>query len=178
MIPSTTERVTLNTGLGLNEQVSRRIRDSVVEHAKGRPERLENRLAQLDQEWDTDRLMETGYAAVILGGVMLAVLDPWWLLLPGAAALFLLSHGVFGWDPFLPVYRQCGFRTSTEIDYERYALKGVRGDFQRITGFITPEDRDAIARMEGEGGPTCDGPTAPDASDPHVVQAMLEAAKK
>lgn len=178
MIPPTAMRVHLNSGEKLNQTVERRIMESVARHAQGHPQTLERRLAELDQEWDTDRLMETSSAVVILGGLGLALLSPWWLLLSGTTALFLLSHGLFGWDPLLPLYRTWGFRTSTEIDQERFALKAVRGDFQKLTGFTTPEDRDAIARLEGEGGPAYDGPTGPDAADLQVINEALEAAKK
>jgi hypothetical protein len=47
---------------------------------------------------------------------------------------FLLQHAVQGWCPPVPVFRRLGFRTQTEIDYERYALKVLRGDFQGLPG--------------------------------------------
>jgi len=37
-----------------------------------------------------------------------------------------------GWCPPLPVLRRLGFRTAFEIDYDRYALKALRGDFAEI----------------------------------------------
>jgi hypothetical protein len=30
------------------------------------------------------------------------------------------------------VFRRLGFRTASEIDAERYALKAIRGDFERL----------------------------------------------
>jgi len=178
MIPSTTECVSRNTNDQLNEEVSRRIHDSVVQFAQAPQERLEGRLTKLNQEWDTDRLLVTVSTSIILAGLALAVVNPWCLLLSVAAAAYLLSHGLCGWDPLRFLERRLGFRTATEIEYERYALKAVRGDFQKLTGFITPDDRDAIARLEGEGGPVYNGPTIPHASDGQVVQEALEAAQK
>jgi hypothetical protein len=178
MIPSTTQRVPLNTGEELNEQVNQRTRESVVQHAQAHPETLERRLAELDQEWDTDRWMETVYAVVILAGIALSPFNPLWLILSTGGGVFLLSHALFGWDPLLPVYRSWGIRTSTEIDYEHYALKALRGDFQKLTGFVTPAERDAIARLEGEGGPPNEALDVSDAADPHVVSEALEAARK
>jgi hypothetical protein len=32
----------------------------------------------------------------------------------------------------VPFFRRRGVRTATEIDYERYALKAVRGDFRNL----------------------------------------------
>jgi hypothetical protein len=178
MIPSTTERVPLNTSEQLNELLNRRIHDSVLLHAQAPSQAVERRLAELDHEWDTDRWMETTSASLTLIGLALSTLSPWWLLLPGAVAVFLLSHALIGWDPLLPLYRRWGWRTSSEIDYERYVLKALRGDFQKLTGFHTPDDRDAIARLEGEGGPVYTGPDVPDAADPQVVQDALEAVKR
>jgi hypothetical protein len=32
----------------------------------------------------------------------------------------------------MPVFRRLGFRTQSEIDSERYALKTLRGDFRNL----------------------------------------------
>lgn len=45
---------------------------------------------------------------------------------------FLLQHALQGWCPPVPVLRRLGFRTQTEIDEERYALKALRGDFREL----------------------------------------------
>jgi hypothetical protein len=41
-------------------------------------------------------------------------------------------HAVQGWCPPVPVLRRLGFRTASEIDHERYALKALRGDFEKF----------------------------------------------
>jgi hypothetical protein len=64
--------------------------------------------------------------------------DRRWYVLPGLVAGFLLQHALQGWCPPLPVFRRLGFRTASEIDYERYALKALRGDFELIRGRKTP----------------------------------------
>jgi len=178
IIPSTTERVSRHTSDQLNQQLERRIRESVLQHAQAPRQVLDRRLAELDHEWDTDRWLETLSGSLVLIGLGLSALNLWWLTLPGVVAVFLLSHALFGWDPLLPLYRSWGFRTSCEIDYERYVLKALRGDFHQLTGFHTPDDRDAIARLEGEGGPVYTGPSVPDAADAQVVQEALEAVQK
>jgi len=179
MIPSTTTRVLLNTHEKLNEQVRQRIREKVVNCAQSHPQSLEKRLVELDQEWDTDRFMETWAALTMLVGIGLAAaFSPWWLLLAAAAGVCLFTHALFGWDPLLPLYRGWGIRTSLEIDYERYTLKVLRGDFQNLCHFMTPDDRDAITRMEGEGGPVQECSHTRDASDHVVVEEALAAASK
>ena len=44
-----------------------------------------------------------------------------------------IGHGLQGWCPPVPFLRRMGFRTASEIDYERYALKALRGDFKDVT---------------------------------------------
>ena len=49
-----------------------------------------------------------------------------------------------------------GFRTSSEIDKEKMALKVLRGDFRALPSLHDVEKRDDISRLEGEGGITVD----------------------
>jgi hypothetical protein len=174
MIPSTAHRVHRNTHDRLNEEVDRRIRESLEQHVEAHPEIVERRLAELDREWDTDRAMEATYSAAFLTGVGLSCLNSRWRVLSIAAAASLLSHALFGWDPLLPLYRRWRFRTSTEIDYERYALKTVRGDFRHLTHFASQDDLDAIARLEGEGGPAYDTSNGSSAAAPHEALAAVQ----
>jgi hypothetical protein len=51
---------------------------------------------------------------------------------PAVVAGFLLQHAVQGWCPPLPIFRRMGFRTQTEIDEERHALKALRGDYRQL----------------------------------------------
>lgn len=70
-------------------------------------------------------------------GLGLAV-DRRWFWLSGAVAAFLLQHGVQGWCPPLPVLRKLGLRSRRELDWERAALKAIRGDFQGVTDAPAP----------------------------------------
>jgi hypothetical protein len=170
MIPSTTDRVHRNTHAKLNERFHRRIHESVERHAQASPQILERRLTRLEHEWDVDRAMETTYSAAFLAGVALAGRNRQWRMVSCVGALSLLSHGLFGWDPLLPLYRRLGFRTAAEIARERYALKAVRGDFRHLAEVTSAEERDALARLEGEGGPAREDPAASDGAD--VLEAV------
>jgi hypothetical protein len=87
-------------------------------------------LRNLEREWDLERTVETWFASVVLTGVTLAVTrDRRWIALPAVAAGFMLQHAIQGWCPPVPLFRRLGFRTQSEIARERYALKGMRGDF-------------------------------------------------
>ncbi len=79
------------------------------------------------------RTLEANAATASLIGLTLgATVDRKWFIFPAVVAGFLLQHAVQGWCPPLPIFRRLGFRTQPEIDYERYALKSLRGDFLAI----------------------------------------------
>jgi hypothetical protein len=130
MIPATTARVTNQTAPHINAEIRRQIEDNVTRTAAGGAQAIAQRLAELDREWDIERTLEANAATASLIGLTLgATVDRRWFLFPAVVAGFLLQHAVQGWCPPVPVFRRLGFRTQTEIDYERYALKGPAGAF-------------------------------------------------
>lgn len=134
MIPSTVERVPLHTDEHVNEEIRCKTEASVAQCAAAGRQAMDHRLAELDEEWDIERTLEANAATVSLVGLTLgANVDRRWFLFPAIVAGFLLQHAVQGWCPPLPILRRLGFRTSSEIDYERYALKLLRGDFRRFS---------------------------------------------
>lgn len=134
MIPSTVERVPLHTAEHINERIRRQTDERVANCAAAGPEAIDRRLAELDQEWDIERILETNAATVSLIGLTLgATVKRKWFLLPAVVAGFLLQHAVQGWCPPVPLFRRLGFRTQSEIDDERFALKLLRGDFRNLS---------------------------------------------
>jgi hypothetical protein len=183
MIPPTTERVILNTNRRINDSISERTHERVAHFASATPQMLERRLRELDHEWDVERITATIVSLGVLGGILLVSLfGEGWLVLPFLFATFLLLHALVGWSPALPLIRFGGCRTAQEIAHERYALKALRGDFQRLDVVTTPQDREDLARFEGEGGPPApeekpaDAAT-PDAANPAVVHEAIRAAQ-
>jgi hypothetical protein len=95
------------------------------------PDEIEDRLYELDHEWDIERTLEANAATLTLFGLAMAVLgSKRWLVLPLAVQGFFLQHAVQGWCPPIPLLRRMGVRTRDEIARERYALKALRGDFR------------------------------------------------
>lgn len=132
MFHASSLRVPMHTARHVNEAVRRRTQDSLRYHAEN-PDRIGERLSDLDREWDVERVLEANAAGISLVGLALAhTVDRRWTALPAAVVAFLLQHAVQGWCPPLPVFRRLGYRTRAEIDSERYALKALRGDFQRV----------------------------------------------
>jgi hypothetical protein len=172
VIPPTTGRVPVR------EQHVERIVRAVGETVRAMPQTIDERLHRLNREWDIDRIYETTIGLISVVGLVLGLtLNLWWLVLPAFGAVSLLSHALFGWSIFLMLFRAFGVRTGTEIAYERYALKALRGDFHQIAAVMTPDDREAISTFEGEGGMAY-GPAASEPSDPRVVKDVLEAVQK
>lgn len=133
MIPTTVERVPEHTAEHVNEQIRRQTEENVARYAAAGDEAIDRRLSELDEEWDIERTLEANAATLAAVGAGLALLtDRRFALLPLVVGGFLLQHAVQGWCPPIPVFRRLGFRTSAEIDYERYALKALRGDFRDV----------------------------------------------
>jgi hypothetical protein len=127
--PSTRRRVRRNT----DEHINRRIDDQIARNVRyfaDHPDEIAQRLAELDEEWDVERMIEANAASLALAGTVLGLRSSRvYLALPLAVTGFLLQHAVQGWCPPVPLLRRLGFRTQDEINAERYALKALRGDF-------------------------------------------------
>ena len=133
MIPATTDRVTRNTAEHINERIRQQIEANIAYTAAAGPEAMNRRLEELDREWDIERILEANASSLVLLGLGLGVfVDRRWFILPTVVAGFLLQHAVQGWCPPVPLLRRIGVRTQTEIDYERYTLKALRGDFYQL----------------------------------------------
>jgi hypothetical protein len=127
-------RVTGNTAAHVNRRIAEETTRSVTRAAQGGPHAIDQRLAELDQEWDIERVIGTAAPVGILVGLGLGLTTGKrrFFALPAAIASFLIVHGLQGWAPPLPVLRRLGVRTAEEIDEERYALRALKGDFQAL----------------------------------------------
>jgi hypothetical protein len=126
-------RVENNTPSALNRRVHKRTVESLRQALDGGPRAIEQRLQELDREWDIERALQVGASSLVLTGIGLSLTaDRRWLGLSGVVAGFLIQHAVQGWCPPLPLFRALGFRTVREIEHERNALKGARGDFEAL----------------------------------------------
>ncbi|MFN4087834.1 MAG: hypothetical protein ACK4QW_02170 [Alphaproteobacteria bacterium] len=151
MIPASADRVANQTAPSVNRRI-RHETERRLAHFAARPHEIEARLGALDREWDIERTLQTNAATLAFVGVALgATADRRWLLLPAAVTAFLFQHATQGWCPPLPVLRRLGFRTTREIDRERYALKGLRGDFGALpdgTSNVRERARAALSAAE------------------------------
>jgi hypothetical protein len=133
MFTNTSERVSKNTSADINHWIRRQTERNVAECIRHGPAAIERRLSELDDEWDIERYLETMAPTISLIGLALgATTDRKWLILPAVVQTFFLQHALQGWCPPIPVLRRLGIRTADEINIERYALKALRGDFERL----------------------------------------------
>ena len=148
MLPTTDERVPRATRASVNDRIQARTLHDVSRFIGADPVFIDERISQLQREWDIERTLEANAASVFLAGLGLGLfVDRRFFLLPAAVAGFLLQHALQGWCPPLPVLRRLGLRTSAEIHDEIIALRILRGDFlDRVT---YPEVALASARNWG-----------------------------
>ena len=109
--------------------------------------KISNRLRALDEEWDIERAIECNASALAFTGVAIAATsdDRRWLILPAMVTAFLFQHAIQGWCPPVPILRNFGFRTASEIEEERQALKALRGDYADVStpdAAIKPPEHD------------------------------------
>ncbi|WP_417748792.1 hypothetical protein [Rosistilla oblonga] len=133
MLPATNQRVESHTCEAINREIAEQTQSRIAHYSTKSSREISERLRELDHEWDIERALECNASALAFSGVMLsATVDKRWLILPGLVTGFLFQHALQGWCPPLPILRRMGFRTSAEINEERYALKALRGDFERV----------------------------------------------
>ncbi|MFC4171611.1 hypothetical protein ACFOYU_06020 [Microvirga sp. GCM10011540] len=132
MVASTVRRVPEHTSPAVNARLQSEAEARLAYYAV-HPHEIEQRLRELDAEWDVERAIETEAASTILLGLGLGwAVDRRWFLLPVFASAMLLLHNLNGAYPLLSLFRRLGLRTQGEIAAERYALKALRGDFERV----------------------------------------------
>src|SRR3982751_4882612 len=81
------------------------------------------RLMELEEEWDIERMLELNTALwAVIGLSMGLTRNRVWLLLAFGAGALLASQALKGNSAVVPLLSRLGFRTRAEIDKEKYAL--------------------------------------------------------
>lgn len=123
--------------------VRQKIRDETerrIDHCAVHPDRITERLGELDREWDVDRALFAWAGSVGLLGLGLgAFVRRGFLALPALVSGLLVSYALTGFCPPAVVMRRRRIRTAGEIASERYALKALRGDFADVQPSTSPE---------------------------------------
>lgn len=127
-----TDKVRKKSSNTVNNAIDQDIAQHVNDLSNKSQADINRRILALEKEWDVERNIEVIAPSLILGGLALGTLvNKKWLILSGVVASFLLQHGIQGWCPPVPVLRFFKVRTKNEIDREKYALKALKGDFEK-----------------------------------------------
>ncbi len=136
------DRVRRHTGRAAQAAIDEKTRANIRHYGSLSRTQIDARLAELDREWDMERLLGFNASTLALTGAILGLVkDKRWFALTGGVLGFLSQHASMGWCPPVPVFRRLGIRTRSEINQEKYALKALRGDFEHVTdgGPVEPE---------------------------------------
>src|SRR5688572_16174946 len=148
--PNESDRVRANTATEINEKIDRQITESVRFYSGKSEDKITQRIHDLEREWDMERLLETNASALAFTGLVLGIIrNRKWLIVPSVVLPFLFQHAIQGWGPPVPIFRRLGVRTRDEINREKYALKALRGDFEKIDSMRRPEEaEDALEAVK------------------------------
>jgi hypothetical protein len=136
----------------VNERIDRET-DERVRHYATRPvDFVSHRIAELDSEWDVDRVLRADIAGLgLIGAGLLVAFRRTWLALPLVALSLVAGSSTDATQPLLVALRQIGVRTRGEIERERTALRALRGDFGPLGTDAGPTDRgEAALRFAAE----------------------------
>jgi hypothetical protein len=151
MASATAVRVAEHTAPRLNDKIMRHTEKNIQYYVCSGGRNIDERLKELDGEWDIERAIAMNDSVSILGGMLFGlVFSRRWFLLPALIGAFLLQHAIQGWCPLVPLLRRFGLRTEREIDYERYSLKLIRGDYQNVPDRGKPAEEQAAELLNAQ----------------------------
>ena len=116
------DRVRNMSSESANRRIDIRTQDSIERASAGGRAAMEQRLTELQQEWDVDRVLMLNFATLVFAQLLAAKRDRRWLWGPLIQTPFLIMHATIGWCPPSLWFRPMGFRTRFEIQAEREAL--------------------------------------------------------
>jgi len=117
------------------------------------PDAIQARIEELDREWSAGRIAKAILSVLIIVGIILTIaLSWWWVIVPAIAGLFLLQYLFAHKSALVSCTEWLGYRTRSEIEQEKFALRTLRGDFRLLPTLHDIEDSEDISRLEGEGG--------------------------
>ncbi|MBZ4417210.1 DUF2892 domain-containing protein [Myxococcus sp. RHSTA-1-4] len=140
---TSSDSVRSHTPLLVNRRIDEHV-EACVRCMAERADRAEmsRYLQRLEREWDINRALSVGASVASALGLLLGRRDGGgWRVLSAVATGLLLQQGLFGYGPMAELLRVLGVRTRREIDLEKFAIKALRGDFERI-----PNDGGPLAR--------------------------------
>jgi len=145
-IPATSGRVAKNTCDKVNEEIRKHTVERLKFYINCGRKTLTQRIKELDNEWDTERVLETNASSIVLLSSIVGYKKTKCscFIMTGTVGFFLLEHALQGWCPPLPIIRKHGVRTQEEIYNEKSVIKRIRGDYLHDT----KDANELLAAME------------------------------
>ena len=141
------DNVRRHTPPRLNQKIDQAMMKRILEFSRKSPQEISARIKELDQEWDLERIVETGAGTVALTGVLMSGLKSRkWLVVSAATLGVLLQHSLTRRSLPIKGLRALGVRTRREIEAEKYALRALRGDFDNLKA-VSEESHRAIEAL-------------------------------
>ena len=123
---------------------------ATLERFKGAaPEEIEKQIDELAWEYDVSCAASLSLSAIGVAGAAIAIKYPRFVFVPLAASGLLLLQSLPFPEPVTTLFRTLGFRSRTEIERERHALKMLRGDYERAED--DPSAKGAMTAAQSEG---------------------------
>jgi hypothetical protein len=118
---------------------------SIRFYADKSPERIAQRLGELDQEIPLEHYVYRGGAAVLALATVMSLphgrRNKFWPILGLVAAALQLQYSITGKNGLTTSLRRRGYRSRTEIQAERNSLVALRGDLGAIDKLSDPTER-------------------------------------
>lgn len=143
------DRIRKVTDESFNNYVNEKLARKIKLFSNRSPEEISREIDKLDKEWDIERVLQLTTAGFSLISLLAGTKNRRWLFFSGAFAAFLAQHAIGGWAPPVPLLRSFGIRTRQEIDKEKYALKAIRGDFDRM-GYANQNNAEVLLDVLNE----------------------------
>jgi len=127
------DRVRCSTNKKYNDEIEAKILSSLREYSNKSSEEITKRIHEVEREWSIERTIELNASTLAFIGLLLgAFVNKYWLFIPGLVLPFLFLHAIQGWCPPIPIMRKFHIRTRREMDWEKFGLKFLRGDFDKV----------------------------------------------
>lgn len=126
------DRVRDSSSEQLKQMIDQKTFENVKDYFDRSDQVISQRIKELDQEWDIERVLEVNMTSLAITGFILSMKNKYWLTLPIAVTGFIAQHAIQGWCPPVTLFRYLKFRTRKEIEREKHALKALRGDYSSV----------------------------------------------
>lgn len=126
------DRVRDKTSEQLIQEIDQKTFINVKDYFDRSDNLISQRIKELDEEWDIERVLMLNMSSVAIGGFILSMKNKYWLTLPVIITGFFAQNSIQGWCPPVKLFRYFKFRTRNEIEREKHALKVLRGDYSNV----------------------------------------------